>query len=156
MDQQFYAETGFPLTTSGRRSLLICEVQFPQIRAPTWSNANVQNPVCLVLIRSETALNALPGQSDPIFSLVFYLQRVSVTGAGPQDPEAPQLASQQSQHGAVDVVQTDAGGAEGQTGALHLQDSLVQLGLGGAESGGGTVGRTQRCSESVTPLGTKL
>lgn len=65
-----------------------------------------------------------------------YLQHVSITGSSFEDAEPLQLPSQQSQHGAVDVIETDARGAQRQAGELDLQNSLVQLGLGGVESAG--------------------
>lgn len=64
-----------------------------------------------------------------------YLQCISIAGASLDDAEPLELSSQQSQHGAVDVVQADARRTHGQAGALDFQDGLVQFSLGWAESG---------------------
>ncbi|TNN55637.1 hypothetical protein EYF80_034153 [Liparis tanakae] len=62
------------------------------------------------------------------------LKYIGVAGAGLDEAELPELPAQQSQHGAVDVVQADARGAQRQAGALDLQHGLVQLRLCRAES----------------------
>lgn len=85
-------------------------------------------------------LNVVTGSSvfhagARFYSCDYYLYCISITGAGLHNAEPPELSPQQSQHGAVDVIQTDARRAERQTGALDLQDGLVHLSLGRAESG---------------------
>lgn len=72
-----------------------------------------------------------------------HLQSISITGARLEDAQPLQLPAQQSQHGAVDVVEADARRAQGQAGVLDLQDSFIQLRLDRTKS----AGRHQRAAE---------
>lgn len=76
------------------------------------------------------------------FSSRVYLESVGVAGRGPDDAQSPELSPHQCQHAAVDVIQADAGRAQGQAGALHLQNGLVQLSLRRAESAREEAGAT--------------
>lgn len=67
------------------------------------------------------------------FCLFLYLLCISIAGSSLDDTQLPELPSQQRQHGAVDVVQADTRGAQWQTGALDLEDSLIQLSLSWAK-----------------------
>lgn len=69
--------------------------------------------------------------SDIFFCI--YLENISVAGRGLDDAQSPELSPHQRQHAAVDVIQADAWRAQGQAGALHLKNGLVQLSLGCAE-----------------------
>lgn len=69
---------------------------------------------------------------QPLF-VFLYLQCIGIAGSGLDDTQLYELPTQQRQHGAVDVIQADARGAQWQTGALNLDDSLIQLSLSWAE-----------------------
>lgn len=84
------------------------------------------------------------GSNEVLFDIFFYvyLENISVAGRGLDDAQSLELSSQQCQHAAVDVIQADAWRTQGQAGALHLQNGLVQFSLHWAESAKGGCGET--------------
>lgn len=78
--------------------------------------------------------------SDEVLFDIFlsvYLENIGVAGHGLDDAQSLELSSHQRQHAAVDVIQGDAWRTQGQAGALHLQNGLVQFSLRWAESAKG-------------------